>query len=280
VAALEVICAVGPDVIVADLDHHDLDGLVLCRRAAEPIHPRDAAGPCCSPWPPLRTLVLWQWHGVISVQRLDFLTGSLRSPKANRGRDTTLTQRRPSLLPLSITVHRARRRYTWARANHAYAQWDASVETLFVVTRHGSVLMRRLGTVDMRLQRNKIVNLQLAAATICDRVIKPGQTLSVWRCIGNPTSRRGYLPGLMLGSDGTVGEGVGGGLCQIAKLLHWMVLHTPLTVTERHHHGYDIFPDSGRVLPFGTGAGIFYSYVDYCFANPTEDTYRMRSTPP
>jgi CheY-like chemotaxis protein len=31
VAALEVICAVGPDVIVADLDHHDLDGLVLCR---------------------------------------------------------------------------------------------------------------------------------------------------------------------------------------------------------------------------------------------------------
>lgn len=31
VAALEMICAVGPDVIVADLDHHDLDGFVLCR---------------------------------------------------------------------------------------------------------------------------------------------------------------------------------------------------------------------------------------------------------
>ena len=31
VAALETICAVGPDVIIADLDGRDLDGLVLCR---------------------------------------------------------------------------------------------------------------------------------------------------------------------------------------------------------------------------------------------------------
>jgi two-component system chemotaxis response regulator CheY len=31
VAALEVICAVGPDVIIADLDGRDLEGLVLCR---------------------------------------------------------------------------------------------------------------------------------------------------------------------------------------------------------------------------------------------------------
>ncbi len=31
VAALQRICAAGPDVIVADLDHQDLDGLALCR---------------------------------------------------------------------------------------------------------------------------------------------------------------------------------------------------------------------------------------------------------
>ena len=31
VAALEMICAVGPDVIVTDLDGRDLDGFVLCR---------------------------------------------------------------------------------------------------------------------------------------------------------------------------------------------------------------------------------------------------------
>ncbi|MGD0448819.1 MAG: response regulator [Candidatus Dormibacteria bacterium] len=31
VAALEMICAIGPDVIVTDLDGRDLDGFVLCR---------------------------------------------------------------------------------------------------------------------------------------------------------------------------------------------------------------------------------------------------------
>lgn len=31
VAALEMVCARGPDVIIADLDGNDLDGLVLCR---------------------------------------------------------------------------------------------------------------------------------------------------------------------------------------------------------------------------------------------------------
>ena len=28
-----------------------------------------------------------------------------------------------------------------------------------------------------------------------------------------------------------------------------MTLHTPLTVTERHRHGYDVFPDSDRTQP-------------------------------
>lgn len=31
---------------------------------------------------------------------------------------------------------------------------------------------------------------------------------------------------------------------------------------ERHRHSYDLFPDSGRVLPFASGATVFYNYVD------------------
>jgi hypothetical protein len=60
VAALDKICAVGPDVIVADLDGHDLDGLVLCRVLRSlSAH---AMLPCwCSPGPPLRRLALGQW---------------------------------------------------------------------------------------------------------------------------------------------------------------------------------------------------------------------------
>jgi vancomycin resistance protein VanW len=129
--------------------------------------------------------------------------------------------------------------------------------------------------VDQRLQINKVTNLRLAAAKFDGQVIRPGKTFSFWHCLGRPTERRGYLTGLLL-ADGAACEGTGGGLCQMANLLYWLALHSPLTVTERHHHSLDVFPDSGRVLPFGSGASVFYNYVDLQFRNDTKLTLRFR----
>lgn len=126
----------------------------------------------------------------------------------------------------------------------------------------------------MGLQGNKRTNVALAIARLDDRVLLPHQELSFWRCVGPPSARRGFVPGLVL-QNGRVSAGVGGGLCQLSNLLYWLVLHSPLEVTERHHHGYDVFPDSGRVLPFGSGATVFYNYVDLRFRNPTEHRFRL-----
>jgi len=68
---------------------------------------------------------------------------------------------------------------------------------------------------------------------------------------------------------------VAGGLCQLSNLLYWMVLHTPLTVVERWRHNYDVFPDAGRTLPFGSGATCFYNYVDLQFANQTDQRFLL-----
>ena len=46
---------------------------------------------------------------------------------------------------------------------------------------------------------------------------------------------------------------LGGGLCQLSNLIYWMTLHTPLTITERYRHSYDVFPDSNRTQSFGSG---------------------------
>lgn len=76
----------------------------------------------------------------------------------------------------------------------------------------------------------------------------------------------------------TFGEaraGVGGGICQISNLMLWLVIHSPLTVTERYHHSFDPFPDDGRVLPFGSGATVFYNYRDYQFTNNTDHTFQV-----
>lgn len=176
---------------------------------------------------------------------------------------------------LGVERHRLCRRLVWFFGGAKYASHRALEPLSFKIFAHKSVLLRKLGDADMRLQYNKITNLRLAAAKIDKIVIKPGETFSLWKFVGRPTARKGYLPGMLL-SNGVVKEGVGGGLCQLANLLYWMALHSPLTITERYRHSYDVFPDSGRVLPFASGATIFYNYVDLQFRNDTETDFELR----
>lgn len=144
----------------------------------------------------------------------------------------------------------------------------------FEIIKHQSVLLRKLKDVDMILQRNKITNLKLAIAKINGIIIKPGETFSVWKLVGRPTKQKGFLPGLTL-SNGQLGEGIGGGLCQLGNLLYWMAIHTQLTVTKRWRHSYDVFPDSGRTLPFGSGATLSYNYIDLQLKNETNLTFQI-----
>nr|WP_040740760.1 VanW family protein [Paenibacillus ginsengihumi] len=185
-------------------------------------------------------------------------------------------RRSPLRLMLGIAYYRTRRRLEWLRNRRAYAVQRRPDEVLpYAVFRHRTPLLRQLSGVDMRLQHNKIVNLRLAAARIDGLMLHPGETFSYWRTIGKPTRRKGYVEGMIL-HLGKVTEGVGGGLCQLSNLIYWMTLHTPLTVTERYRHGYDVFPDAGRTQPFGTGATCFYNYLDLQIKNDTQSVFQLR----
>ena len=145
-----------------------------------------------------------------------------------------------------------------------------------VVYRHNSLIRRRLGNVNMQLQENKATNLALAVKHIDGLLIRPGETFSVWKLVGRTTQRRGYKEGLTI-AKGQPSQGIGGGLCQLSNLIHWLVLHSDLTITEHHHHDdLDLFPDFGRQIPFGTGTSISYNYIDYRFRNDTANTYQLR----
>jgi vancomycin resistance protein VanW len=142
------------------------------------------------------------------------------------------------------------------------------------IKKHRSVLIRKLGDSDMYLQQNKTTNLKLAVSKINTLLIHPGETFSFCKTVGKPTAKKGYLQGIEL-SFGVARPGIGGGICQISNLIHWLVLHSPLTITERYHHSFDPFPDDGRVLPFGSGATVFYNYRDYQFTNNTVYTFQI-----
>ena len=145
-----------------------------------------------------------------------------------------------------------------------------------VVYRHNSLIRRRLGNVNMQLQENKATNLALAVQHIDGLLIRPGETFSVWKQVGRTTQRKGYKEGLTI-AKGQPSQGIGGGLCQLSNLIHWLVLHSDLTITEHHHHdGLDLFPDYGRQIPGGTGTSISYNYIDYRVRNDTANTYQLR----
>ncbi len=145
-----------------------------------------------------------------------------------------------------------------------------------LVTAHRSPIRRNLAGVNTRLQDNKAKNLGLAAPCINGILIRPGETFSLWRLVGNTTAGKGYLPGLVI-ACGKQAEGIGGGLCQLSNLLHWMVLHSALTISEHHHHErYNLFPDDRRQVPFGLGTSIVYNYLDYRITNNTPHTYQIR----
>ena len=144
-----------------------------------------------------------------------------------------------------------------------------------LVYRHNSLIRRRLGNVNMLLQENKATNLALATPKVSGVLIRPGETFSLWKLIGRTSASRGYCEGLTI-ARGKPSQGIGGGLCQFSNLIHWMMLHSELTIVEHHHHdGVDLFPDYNRKIPFGTGTSITYNYLDYRVRNDTDNTYQL-----
>lgn len=163
----------------------------------------------------------------------------------------------------------------WYSGKYKFAGTLSNQNLEYVHFSHETPLLRNLKDVDMKYQYNKIINLKLAVIKLDGIVIKPGETFSYWKLIGRPTEKKGYVPGMIL-YCGNYTMGIGGGLCQLSNLIYWMTLHTPLTVVERYRHSYDVFPDSNRTQPFGSGATCFYPYRDIMIKNDTNEDYQLK----
>ncbi|MFW9080176.1 VanW family protein [Pseudomonas sp. P2757] len=182
----------------------------------------------------------------------------------------------PALYWMRVWQKRLFRQIAWRYSRKRYAMPIALAERLpFRYLKHTSKLIRKLGDSDLALQHNKVINLRLAVAAIDGVIIAPGEHFSFCRLVGRPTRKRGYVEGMEL-SFGEARTGVGGGICQLSNLIHWMAIHSPLVVIERSNHSFDPFPDEGRVLPFGSGAAIFYNYVDLVLHNPTHRRFQLK----
>ncbi len=167
-----------------------------------------------------------------------------------------------------------KRKWAWFFGEDTFAQKKSEHFFDNTVFQHKSLILRPLKDVDMYLQENKRTNLSIAIAHIDKILIKPNETFSIWKLVGRPTKSKGYLEGLVL-KQGKIAKDTGGGLCQLGNLLFWIFAHSPLTVTERHRHSFDVFPDTNRKVPFGSGATLSYNYIDLKVKNNTENTFQL-----
>ncbi|HYF81574.1 MAG TPA: VanW family protein [Clostridia bacterium] len=174
-----------------------------------------------------------------------------------------------------MLYYRCKRYLEWYFSGKKYSKVLSDEALSYAVFSHKTPLLRELRNVDMWMQYNKVANLKIAVKRLDGALIKPGETFSYWKLVGKPTKRKGYMDGMVLFNRG-FRAGVGGGLCQLSNLIYWMALHTPLIVTERYRHSFDVFPDSNRTQPFGSGATCAYNHRDLQLYNNTNDTYQLK----
>lgn len=167
-----------------------------------------------------------------------------------------------------------KRKLNWyfGKTNYSRVEENTAYENSLI--KHRSFLLRPLKDVDMILQYNKVTNLKLAIQHLDKIVIHPGETFSIWKLVGRPNKRKGYLAGMTL-HNGKVEKGIGGGLCQLGNLIYWMALHSPLTIKQRWRHGFDVFPDINRTILFACGATLSYNYIDLQLENNTTADFQL-----
>lgn len=106
------------------------------------------------------------------------------------------------------------------------------------------------------------VNLQLSCEAINGYIIKPGETFSFLKVLGNISAEAGYTEAPICSVNKTV---MGGGISQTASALYHCVLHADLEVVEHHNHDY-----TTDFIELGLDAYVDGGSKDLRFRNNTD----------
>lgn len=181
----------------------------------------------------------------------------------------------PAAYRISLHKEIARRKLKNLCGNEHFARRRETTTMPVVVSTHCNGLIKRGPGINPALQAGKAENIRLACSKINGIVVEPGETFSFWQLVGKTSKQNGFSEGRVI-RNGKLVAGVGGGLCNLANSIHRLVLHSPLTVTEIHHHSDALAPDpeSGRV-PYSAGTSVNYNFVDYRFRNDTTQAVQI-----
>ena len=116
---------------------------------------------------------------------------------------------------------------------------------------------------------NRIFNIKLAAERLNGILVKPGETFSFNKVLGDVSAFTGYQQAYII-KDGKTILGDGGGVCQVSTTLFRALLNAGLPIVERYAHAYRVSyyeQDS----PPGLDATVYSPTVDLKFKNDTNN---------
>ena len=119
---------------------------------------------------------------------------------------------------------------------------------------------------------NRTTNLRLAAEKINGTILMPNEEFSYNQTVGERTIQAGYKEAAIY-SNGSVVNGLGGGICQISSTLYDAVVMANLNVTTRRNHQFvTSYVDAGK------DATVVWGSQDFKFVNTRNYPIRIEAT--
>ena len=182
----------------------------------------------------------------------------------------------PWAYAISLKKQVAKRKIKNMLSKERFATLHQEESLPVVVSSHSSNMIKKGPGIEPELQYNKAANIDLACRKMDGLIIQPGESFSFWHQVGKTSKRNGFADGRVL-VNGRLVAGVGGGLCNLANTLHLLFMHSPMTITELHHHSDALAPDHGPRVPYSAGTSVNYNFIDLRFRNDTDQPVQIRA---
>ncbi|MCR4324682.1 MAG: VanW family protein [Candidatus Curtissbacteria bacterium] len=116
---------------------------------------------------------------------------------------------------------------------------------------------------------NRIYNLSLGASRASGTIVKPGESFSFNKAVGEVSGATGYKPAYVISGGRTVLDD-GGGICQVSTTIFRAALNSGLPITARTAHAYRVGYYEQRGFKPGLDATVWSPAVDLIFKNDTK----------
>lgn len=125
-------------------------------------------------------------------------------------------------------------------------------------------LLAEKGTSLSGSSDNRLNNVKLAAQSINDVILMPGEQFSYNQALGQRTEKNGYKAAGAY-ANGEVVQEIGGGICQVSSTLYYCTLVSNLQIDSRTNHYFPV-----AYLPPAYDATVSWKSPDFKFTNNRE----------